>query len=375
MCQKIKSFLIVPQDIKDEFMQMCVKKNKMSLIIICAIIFPSELFNIFRVLFLSQSGLGTLNNRIYFGMYLLMLAIPSAYLIVAHVFRNSSQRVQLMIQYAAMLALFMWHVSLNTYDLRGDSAPQVYIYCTAIVGISIFMHMPNVYVILLMMIGHLTFILLNIKYIDVGIMINMNFLFMVSLGMAFSQFHSSVLAISQNKKIHEINRKLEELIEQDHMLSVLNKSAMEKRVINALKNVDKDNPIGVFMIDLDNFKNVNDEYGHPCGDYVLSEVAARMKRALSDTAYSLGRIGGDEFAIMLSNPVCPERLQQYADRIMEDTRNITWQGRDLEISCSMGVLFVERKKLEFDEVYHEVDALLYNAKQRGKGIYLFKELE
>ena len=73
MLTKLKDFFIIPSAIQSEFQQDSLQKNKLSLWLISIMIFGMELFNLARVLFFSQSGLGTLNNRIYFSMYCVLL--------------------------------------------------------------------------------------------------------------------------------------------------------------------------------------------------------------------------------------------------------------------------------------------------------------
>ena len=73
MRQAVWQFLRIPPEIREEFWQNSLQKNRLSLLVICIMIFGMELYNMARVLFLSSSGLGTLNNRIYFGMYCSLL--------------------------------------------------------------------------------------------------------------------------------------------------------------------------------------------------------------------------------------------------------------------------------------------------------------
>lgn len=374
MWREIKRLLTVPQDVQDAFWKVCVKKNNFSLGIICAIVFPAELFNVARVLFFTNSKLSTLNNRIYFGMYVALMLIAVVYLVLRRAFKNCSLRAQWRVQYFVMIGLFLWHILLNTYDFRSNPESDVYVYCTALIGISVFMHMPNRYMIPFILTGHLLFYILNFQYLDMGVMINVIFMFVVAIGMILSKCHSSVLEISQNKRIHEINHKLESLLEQDQMLAVLNKSAIEQRISHALRNVDRDNPIGLIMIDLDDFKNINDQFGHPCGDYILKELTQNLKCIFSDTVYSLGRIGGDEFLVLLPNPCDAAKMIGYAEALVKSTKGIKWQGKEVDASCSAGVLLDRRPGLEFDRLYREVDQLLYTVKQDRKGGYHFREM-
>ena len=76
---KIRDFLRIPPEILPAFRQDTLQKNRLSLLVIAAMIFGMEAYNIARVLFMSRSGLGTLNNRIYFGMYCALLLAAACF--------------------------------------------------------------------------------------------------------------------------------------------------------------------------------------------------------------------------------------------------------------------------------------------------------
>ena len=69
MGRRIRDFFVIPAEIRPELRQTAEQRNRLSVLVICIMIFGMELFNMARVLFWSQAGLGTLNNRIYFGLY------------------------------------------------------------------------------------------------------------------------------------------------------------------------------------------------------------------------------------------------------------------------------------------------------------------
>ena len=85
---KIRDFLRIPPEILPAFRQDTLQKNRLSLLVIAAMIFGMEAYNIARVLFMSRSGLGTLNNRIYFGMYCALLLAAIVYLVVSRCTRE-----------------------------------------------------------------------------------------------------------------------------------------------------------------------------------------------------------------------------------------------------------------------------------------------
>lgn len=126
-------------------------------------------------------------------------------------------------------------------------------------------------------------------------------------------------------------------------------------------------PVGLLMIDIDNFKGVNDTHGHPTGDAVLREVAARMTRALRGMD-SLGRYGGEEFLAIL--PECDaESAVRVAERLrtMVAATPIDAAGRSLEITISVGVaLDAPAEGGALEGAIARADRALYEAKHAGR---------
>ena len=134
----LRNFFVIPHTLRSEFWQDTLKQNRLSLLVICLMIFGMELFNMARVLFWSASGLDSRNNRIYFFMYCALCGSAALYLLLRHLLRSSSTRVRWAVQYGAVLFFLLWHVCLNAYDLIRDPTAEVGIYTTAVLGLSIF---------------------------------------------------------------------------------------------------------------------------------------------------------------------------------------------------------------------------------------------
>ena len=139
---KIRDFLRIPPEILPAFRQDTLQKNRLSLLVISAMIFGMEAYNIARVLFMSRSGLGTLNNRIYFGMYCALLLAAVVYLVVSRCTRGAKAVSRLRIQYLFVAFAFLWHICLNAYDLMREPDGEVSIYMTAMLGLAVFIQMP-----------------------------------------------------------------------------------------------------------------------------------------------------------------------------------------------------------------------------------------
>ncbi len=296
--KQVVNFLTVPADIREEFYSSCLRKNKTSLLIASILIYPIEVFNIIRVIFMSRSGLSSLNNRLYFYMYCLLIGVTTLYLILQWKFSSRSVTFQRRMQYIAIIFFLLWHICLNTYDMIRNPDAEAYVLIMAIFSLTIFLQLSNSFAAFSLGAGYLLFIWLNWGVIEKGPAINLAIAVLVAIGVNVVQYHHNVVEITQRREINKINHQLEAMLEQDQMLAILNKSAIEYRLKNALSLVDASNSISVLMLDLDDFKSINDRYGHPCGDYVLMQAAKLLKEIFCEDDQLTGRMGGDEFAVL-----------------------------------------------------------------------------
>jgi diguanylate cyclase (GGDEF)-like protein len=126
-------------------------------------------------------------------------------------------------------------------------------------------------------------------------------------------------------------------------------------------------PLSMLMVDLDDFKLVNDQFGHPTGDSVLCAAVTRMAACLR-TSDLLARFGGEEFAILL--PVTgPAGAMEAAERIRSTLRNATVDvnGRSISITASIGVASLDKAKDDQTEhLIEQADQALYLAKAAGR---------
>lgn len=163
--------------------------------------------------------------------------------------------------------------------------------------------------------------------------------------------------------------------ECDLLTNLLNKKTFERYVQNMVSNRN-DTEIGaLFVIDLDNFKRVNDTMGHMFGDKVLMGVADRMREVFRKQDY-LGRIGGDEFSVYLSIDkiereealkVIKTRASMFCKmlkEICEEDLNDGWR-----VSGSVGVALAPEHGASYEELYEKADEALYEAKHHGKDCF------
>jgi diguanylate cyclase (GGDEF)-like protein len=132
-------------------------------------------------------------------------------------------------------------------------------------------------------------------------------------------------------------------------------------------------PLSVILLDIDNFKKINDTYGHPAGDMVLKRTAAlilsfiRKRRPFREIDFA-ARYGGEEFIVILRKAGLQEAAGVAAERIrkkIEETR-FEWEGKQIPVTVSLGVAVLRPGENVPDPMVHRADAALYKAKEAGK---------
>ena len=358
--ERIGAFLQIPPEVLPEFRQVALRRNRVSLLVICVMIVGMELFNMARVLFWSASGLGTLNNRIYFTLYLSLFLAAAGYLALAHWTRAGRVRVRLGLQYGAVLFFLLWHICINAYDLMRNPDAEIGIYYTAVLGLSVFILMPAPCGGIFYGAAYAVFLGLAGSILSAGDQINVTCTTIVALAVSVTNSYHHVTIISQRQEIGKMNEQLQRMAQRDALTGLFNQAAFQSCVKPHLGREG----IAFLVVDLDNFKAVNDRYGHPCGDFVLRELAARMDAAFPD-ALCTGRIGGDEFAVFLADAGGEERLTAAAQALIHSVSQITWHGRDVGAGCSVGICCAGGAA-SYERLYSEADRALYQAKGRGK---------
>lgn len=374
---KLLPFWKIPDYISQEFIQESVRKNYFSFRIICAIIFAAESYNILRVLFWSRSGLGTQNNRIYFSMYCILFLIAVLWLVLKRPLQRTSIRFQWAAQHVATGLIFLWHVGLNTYDLYRDPAAGTTVLTTALLGLALLIQSPPWYSAVRFVVDYLLFWATMAPLLDSGDRLNLTITFVVALTVSLAHaYHTSVM-LKQQKQITEINTKLHKLVHMDSLTGLLNKATLEcwaEQILLSLEHTGKSGGLTLFLLDLDEFKRINDRYGHPCGDQVLVATAEAMRLAFPD-ATGLGRIGGDEFAVLYDRPVTETQAIILSQGLMERLGNIQWQEQPLGVQCSIGVCICTQPQYTYQQLYTETDRMLYRAKETGRGRCCVRQLE
>lgn len=157
---------------------------------------------------------------------------------------------------------------------------------------------------------------------------------------------------------------LERDVQLDSMTGLYNRRYTEEHIRNLLE--EKKMSGCLLLLDLDEFKKVNDSHGHQAGDRLLKHVARLLheKSGKNDIA---GRAGGDEFMLFLVNVKERTDAERTAQEIIAETGRFCLE-LNLHQSCSVGMAEVSGSNITFDEAYSRADKALYEAKEAGKGI-------
>lgn len=127
------------------------------------------------------------------------------------------------------------------------------------------------------------------------------------------------------------------------------------------------NPLGLVMTDVDKFKSINDNYGHPAGDAVLKQVAERINGSLREYD-SMGRFGGEEFLIIFTE-IDPDQIKSAAERIRKTIADIPMKipGSEITVTMSFGtVAYLPGEPADKEALIARADAALYKAKEGGR---------
>jgi diguanylate cyclase (GGDEF)-like protein len=123
-------------------------------------------------------------------------------------------------------------------------------------------------------------------------------------------------------------------------------------------------PLGLLLLDLDHFKQINDQRGHPVGDQVLANVGAVLRSVLRARDFA-GRNGGEEFAILLPDTKVPAALE-IAERVRAAVAEMSLPGAEVPVTTSIGVVGFPEHATTLDRLERLADAALYLAKRQGR---------
>ncbi len=339
-----------------------------------------QIFSLFLVVFfviniiivssISFFTLKQLNKASWISLLQLFLCI-GAYILFSTYLKTHKKYILPMSYLNIFQVLFLFEVQYFLYD--------EYMSFAVIMGITI--------VSSLTIIGHIgkySSIVLIISVIDIAIscykkpneinsyvmnlyILDNLFIMMIAIS---TNFYTNCLKYKQ----FEDEEKLIYLSEKDGLTGLCNRKALE----NAVNNSALENTISAFIIlDLDNFKTLNDTFGHGVGDDCLREVGDKLKRIFREVD-CVSRLGGDEFVIFISDVKNTDWVMKRTKTMIENIPKTYTKNKDsITVTCSIGVAFCEEKGNDlYEKLYQSADMAMYHSKKNGKNcVFCFNDLQ
>ena len=169
------------------------------------------------------------------------------------------------------------------------------------------------------------------------------------------------------KKSNLRNAELLKTSQTDQLTGLYNKITTEKLIEKYIQD-DQENTGTFFIMDVDHFKGINDNYGHLVGDMVLKQFAAFINTHIADEAVA-GRIGGDEFVVFVPKLSDRKKICDLAGELVDQAALLHFEEMDHGISISMGIAVCPDQGKDFMTLYRHADSALYESKRNGKNQY------
>lgn len=207
---------------------------------------------------------------------------------------------------------------------------------------------------------------------------------MVSLFTLFSAFvmffsmifYNTVYIYSSEHEMNTLEKENEQLsvdAKNDILTDMLNRRGFKPKVDEQIKNAPKET-FSVAFCDIDNFKRVNDSYGHECGDEVLKHISTIIKKEMSDC--DICRWGGEEIVILMKGYDLNKAVDSMENlrKIIESVPTVFY-NKHIPVTVTIGVAEYDEKYKESDSIIKAADERMYYGKQHGKNIVVFKDTD
>lgn len=182
---------------------------------------------------------------------------------------------------------------------------------------------------------------------------------------------SNLILNNQNENFNEILsviKKISDMAVIDELTGVYNRRYITERLpVEINKNLISNNSLAVVMADIDHFKEVNDNYGHPVGDQILRDFSNIIVKSVRKDKDWVGRYGGEEFLIII-NDVSKEFAYNIIEKIREKIEKHIFKYNELKINItsSFGICIINKGNIDFTKIIDIADSNLYKAKESGR---------
>lgn len=193
----------------------------------------------------------------------------------------------------------------------------------------------------------------------------------------YKKISGAVLVITDITELHKMTQNLQYQATHDYLTGLVNRYEFEKRLQKSINLAHSKGITSVLCyLDIDQFKIINDTQGHVAGDAMLKAFSVRLlqQNHLQNNA-TLARLGGDEFGILLQD-CTPDRAYKITESILQmlDSYEFHWQDQKFSVSCSIGVVTINKNSHSSTQIFADADVACYTAKERGRHcVYFFDE--
>lgn len=188
----------------------------------------------------------------------------------------------------------------------------------------------------------------------------------VTLGFVFAGY-VIMTAARQSRMLAAANHELKHIASHDHLTGLPNRAFLMHQLDKTLAHVKRSQKrAAILFIDLDNFKPINDEFGHDAGDECLKVLSTRISQTIR-TSDLAGRLGGDEFIVVLNEIATPEKAIHVAQKLLQAlSAEMLLRNTPIRVSASIGIALLQEDCEEPETVIKAADNAMYKAKQAGK---------
>ncbi len=180
-----------------------------------------------------------------------------------------------------------------------------------------------------------------------------------------------------NLEIAKSESTLHAQAQTDRLTGLANRICMLNRLESLLASSNRGDGVqAILYMDFDNFKRVNDTFGHEAGDALLREIAIRLRHELRREGDLLARIGGDEFVVLLSNLSEPAEAEGIATRMLDAlSQPFQLNASTIKTSVSIGIVILDSQYTVATDALHDADMAMYEAKRLGRGRYVIFDVD
>ncbi len=353
----------------------CALINTRRLYYLSLISIPIRLANIY--VFINNDNFNTASYKVWsqgiIASHLILFFFMIGLFILTYKLRNreNSNAVMHVLQYTAIFVILAMGIIIVSLDQLVTTNITPFLITTTVIGL-VFIIRPLIsfLVYTASYIGFYYLIALYATNEQILLSNRVNGITAVGLGFLLSIiiWNYNYTNIVQKRRIEKQQKQMEKMAYYDLLTDLPNRRFFYQLFQKEISLIKRHGYEAVVMImDVDNFKEINDTYGHPTGDNVLKQLADLLKNNVRESD-TVSRFGGEEFIIMLPNTSL-EQGCAFAERLRTTIMNneFTVDSNKFRVTSSFGVCLINREKiLSLEECYHLVDKALYLAKQKGK---------